>query len=199
MNDQVLSRLRQDHDNLRPLLRVLDQQLECIEANGDADYVLMADILDYLVRKPEQYHHPFEERLGQRLLAREPAAADAVSRIRAQHHRLTRLGKRLQRRLDEIAADSLVSRTRFVRLAHAYVRLYETHLDDEERELFPALDNTLAAADWIEATTAFQWTLDPAFTADNAADHRDLRDRIELALKVQLPQSGTGFCPLCAP
>lgn len=199
MNAQVLNRLQQDHENLRPLLRVLEQQLECIEARANADYALMEEIFDYLVRKPDQYHHPFEELLGQRLLTRQPAAADVVSRIRAQHNRLMRMGTKLQRRLDEIAADSPVSRTRFVRLARAYVRLYEAHLDDKERELFPVLDNALAAADWIEATTAFQWTLDPAFTAENAADHRDLRDRIELALKVQLPQSGTGFCPLCAP
>ncbi|MBA1147891.1 hemerythrin domain-containing protein [Ectothiorhodospiraceae bacterium WFHF3C12] len=197
MDNQVLKRLRQDHDNLRALLQAMQQQLECVEANNNPDFALMEDILGYLVRNPDHYHYPFEELLMQRLVACRPDAVNVVSHIHGQRKRLARKSTELQRRIDEIEVGIPVPRDHLLRTARAYVRLYRSHLNGEERDLFPVLDESLTAQDWMEMTTAFQWTLDPAFTPENAAHYRDLRDRIEHEFQFHLPQSGTGFCPLC--
>lgn len=168
---RALDRLLDEHRNLRRLVALLERQPTLA---GDAfapNVGLVVDALVYLTRFPDVTHHPLEDRITERLLARGRLDAELGREIEAQHVRLARQGIDLLRDLEGALREESMSHE----LAAAGIRLYAERLRHnmafEELTLFPAAQRHLGADDWraIEPPP-YDATPDPLFRSQ--ADER---------------------------
>ena len=81
----VIPALRTDHKNFSRLLDLLEGQLdESAEVEGKADYALMQDIMLYMTRYPDRFHHPKEDLVFTRLVERNANARGIVEELMEQ-------------------------------------------------------------------------------------------------------------------
>ena len=59
---QTIVTLRHEHRYFESILTVLDREASNA-ANGECDFALLRDIVQYLISYPDAYHHPREDRV----------------------------------------------------------------------------------------------------------------------------------------
>ena len=69
MND-VLQSLLSEHDHMRKMLNIFDQQLAIFEKADQPDYEVLSESLAYCKDYLDVWHHPREDRLLDLLRAR---------------------------------------------------------------------------------------------------------------------------------
>lgn len=161
MYDDILGSLEKDHDSIRAMRRMLADELVRMRREGTASACCTRAILAYAIHDPQSYHNAFEAFLVYRLTERWPEEAPVWRWLNRRHRRLARFGIALQSWLDRIGLEGAVRRHAFVWLARAYIRAHEALLRAEEKRLFPLLRDRLTPGDWVEATTAFEWSAAP--------------------------------------
>lgn len=144
----ALNRLLDEHRNLQRLVALLERQPSLVADALAPNIGLIVDALFYLTRFPDVTHHPLEDRIAERLLAKRMLDAEIGSEIEEQHARLARQGKDLLRDLEGALREESMSHE----LVAANVRLYAERLRHnmafEELTLFPAAQRHLEAEDW---------------------------------------------------
>lgn len=174
----VIASLRADHANMRQLLDALERELGAAESGGVPDYEVVQAVLDYCLTYPDLYHHPKEDAVYERLRTRRPEVAGALGEIRAQHHELAALTRRLAAAVRHVLQDAEVSRAAFGALVQGFLEHYRRHMDLEEATLFPAAEQALEAADWAMIESTLQRPGDPLFGPEAEARFTALRETI---------------------
>ena len=88
----IVAMLHSEHRYMHALLDILEQQVEKLQPGRIADYPLMLDVVDYLSRYPDQYHHPREDLLFASLARNDTAFLPYQKRLgvsTAQSRRIT--------------------------------------------------------------------------------------------------------------
>ncbi len=164
---RLVDRLIDEHRDLSRLVALLERQ-PSLDADALAPNIgLVVDALFYLTRFPDVTHHPLEDRITERLLARNALDADIGQEIEAQHVRIAREGAALLRDLEGALREESMSPT----LVAANTRLYAERLRHnmvfEELTLFPAAMRHLDEDDWLAIEPALRdIPPDPLFRAD---------------------------------
>jgi iron-sulfur cluster repair protein YtfE (RIC family) len=98
------------------------------------------------------HHHQGEDDLvWPRLHARTPVSAELVHRMERQHVEVGGLLGQLDELLPSWAAEpGLAQRESLAEVLDALAPALETHLDEEEREILPLIEQHLTAAEWDE-------------------------------------------------
>ena len=91
---KIIEILLDEHRNIEKLLHVLEQELEVFDHSELPDYEILQAIIDYFQDYPENYHHPKEDIVFEKLKLRDPAAAMQIGDAEADHQVET---KRLNR------------------------------------------------------------------------------------------------------
>jgi hemerythrin-like domain-containing protein len=144
----VISRLLAEHRDLRRLVALLERQPSLL-ADAEAPNIgLLVDAMFYLTRFPDVTHHPLEDRITERLLARRALDADLGAEIEAQHARLARQGLDLLRDLEGALREESTSRELVADNMRLYAERLRHNMAFEELTLFPAAARHLSADDW---------------------------------------------------
>lgn len=153
---QVLEILREEHAKMSELLRLLRRQIGALSAGEVPDYALLNDLTHIVADYFEGYHHPKENLIYERLKARDPAAAEQVGDLAAEHRELDALTEALADVLGDVMMEAQVSRLVVRKTAQDFVARCRRHMEMEETEFFPIAEEWLTAADWdaIEAAVA---------------------------------------------
>ena len=175
----VVERLNTDHTNMARLLDLLDRQLDIVEQAGRADFELMSDIMQYMVRYSDATHHPMEDLLYARLADRSPKARKDLIRIPEQHDAIEAQGRKLFEALSMIADGGMTLRSGILASGRAYVANLRTHIEMEERHLFPMAESILDDQDMAEVQQIFAENQDPVFGEAVNEDFRDLLRHIQ--------------------
>lgn len=160
----VIDRLRAEHANLERLVQLLDRHPVATADPNPRGVALLVDALYYLTHFPDVTHHPLEDRIVERMRAKDALPREFGDEIEAQHAVLARQGADLMRDLESAAREESMP----WELVEANVRLYAERLRHnmavEELCLFPAAARHLDEADWrtIEQTVAAE-APDPLF------------------------------------
>ncbi len=178
---RVIDRLLSEHVNLGRLVRLLDRQPSLLVSPDAPNIGLIVDTLLYLTKFPDVTHHPLEDRIVERLRARDALSAGLADEIEAQHVTLARQGAALLDDLEGAVRQDTMSPEG----AAANIRLYAERLRHnmavEELALFPVAVRELDDGDWrlIEpmATTG---TPDPLSDALMQTRFAELRRAIAL-------------------
>jgi hemerythrin-like domain-containing protein len=170
-----------EHANYRRLLDLLDTQTGVFTCGDRPDYELMADVIHYMTQYPDHFHHPREDAAFARLRSHDPAAGAIVAELAGQHERIRRSGAMLAADLAGAADGAMMPRARIAADVRDYATLLRTHMEQEEREVFPRLAALLTTADWFLIDSAIHFRPDPLFgdrvQARFAALHRRIADR----------------------
>ncbi len=163
----LLRRLEREHDAMRDMLVLLEREVERFRRGGRPDFAMMRDIVDYCRAFPDLVHHPIEDLLYEGLKARDASAEEAIGDLEGEHVRLAELTTSLHETLEALVGDVEVPRDSALALAGRFVELYRAHMSLEDRQFFPRLDASFAAADWraLEAEITARFPAAPDSTA----------------------------------
>ncbi len=153
---KVLQILREEHATMSELLRLLKRQIGALAAGEVPDYALLNDLTHFVVDYFDGYHHPKENLVYEQLKARDPAAAERVGDLAAEHRELDELTEALADLLGDVMMEAQVSRQLVRKTAQDFVAHCRRHMEMEETEFFPIAEERLTSADWtaIEAAVA---------------------------------------------
>jgi hemerythrin-like domain-containing protein len=174
----VIDLLQIDHRNMRQLLRVLEEEIDIYGAGGVADFDLMRQIIDYTLHYPDLIHHPREDLLFRRLLARDPASRPLIGDLAKEHDELAQLTQRFAAALHNVARNVELPRDWFDNLARGYIATLRQHMATEEKTLFPRVMAVFEDSDWAELDALAATGYDPLFGSSIEKHYLDLHGRI---------------------
>ncbi len=146
----ILNTLRDDHANLAELLDAVERQLAVFDRGERPDYEMMQGALEYCLDYPDLYHHPMEDSIMRRLRARDPATAEAVGDLEAEHRALNAETRRFAAVIDEVLQEIEVRRDVFEAKARSFIQHYRDHMRKEEEVFLPAAAKALSPRDLAE-------------------------------------------------
>jgi hemerythrin-like domain-containing protein len=174
----IIQILLEEHRNIDKLLLVLEHELEVFDRSEEPDYEILQAVIQYFQDYPESCHHPKEDMVFEKLKVRDPAAADRIGDVEAEHQVETMRLRRLVEAVEEILAGREFLRQTFHDVVHDFIEHQRQHMDKEERLLFPAAVKGLRPDDWAEIDARLNDRKDPLFNGVIATKFQALQRMI---------------------
>jgi hemerythrin-like domain-containing protein len=174
----VIEILRQEHRNIEKLLRVLERELNVFDRGERPDYEIVLAVIDYFKDYPDSCHHPKEDMIFERLKLRDPAAAETVGNLEAEHQEGSRRLRRVGQIVEAVLNDEDLMRHVVYDTMHDFVDHERRHMAMEERLVFPAALEALRSADWAEIALKLADRHDPLSQPNLEEKFNTLRRKI---------------------
>ena len=174
----IVAALVDEHKYQARLLTVMERQVGLLNQRKLPDYEVMHGVMRYMTQFPDRFHHPKEDLLFDKVLARDPASAESVAQLRRAHVDITAAGAQLfdlVGRSRQGEAEALRDPLR--KTAHRYIGTLRRHMDIESLHMFPQALKTLQPDDWREVDAAMKPILDPVFGQQVEAGFEELHDQ----------------------
>ncbi len=142
--------LRREHGEIITLMKILSAEVHRIAGDEVPNYRVMHDILFYMTRYPDLFHHPKEELLFDRLLERTDEPRELIAQLRDEHVEIAAKGTRLLELLRSVLSEQVVSQREIYAALNDYVRGQRFHISNEETDVFRLAEDHLTEADWEE-------------------------------------------------
>lgn len=175
----IMEQLKSDHGNVSRLLTTLEQQIDVVHAEQNADFELMHDIMMYMTHYPDHTHHPMEDLVFQKLVIRDSSADSVVARLEREHGALAEKGQRFLEMLRHVVDGALVERNVLENTARDYIEFLRSHMTIEDSDAFPRAEQALSDEDWTDVASSIQARTDPVFGPVIANEFRSLYDYIQ--------------------
>lgn len=170
----ILSELHQDHVNLNKLLVILRQKCESLRAGDHPNFNLMADVISYISGYADGFHHPREDRMYEYFSGRLDQLDQKLNDCKVEHEKLKVASSQLHDTIEGVLHDSVVPMEEFADRLEAFVCLQIDHLNTEEGELFPLIEEQASEEDWKILDKHLPKPEDPLFGAKQAHEYSDL-------------------------
>ncbi len=171
----ILESLLAQHGNLSKLVALLERQPSLEPDPGAPNIGLLVDVMVYLTSFPDVAHHPLEDRIAQRLLARGALDGELAAELEAQHARLARQGADLLRDMEGAMRRESMSLELVALNTRLYAERLRHNIAFEELVLFPAAARHLDAQDWQAIGLAHDLAADPLVSAEVEGRFEGLR------------------------
>ena len=161
----IIDVFHQEHSNIEKLLCVLEQELSVFDRGERPDYEVIWSVITYFQEYPDAYHHPQEDRVFEKLKARDPAAAAKIGDLTAEHRKGAKRLSQVAQAVENGLMDQGVSRHTVDGIIRDFIVHERHHMAMEEREFFPAAVEALQPQDWAEiASSRLTGQKDPLFS-----------------------------------
>jgi hemerythrin-like domain-containing protein len=160
---KIIDVLLEEHRNIEKLLLVLEQELDVFDHSEPPDYEILQAIIEYFQDYPEDYHHPKEDIVFEKLKLRDPSAVARIGDVEAEHQLETKRLQRFAQAVNDILAGREYPRQGFHDVVRDFIEHQRQHMHKEERLLFPAAVNALQPGDWAEIDARMNNRKDPLF------------------------------------
>ena len=141
---RILQHLHRDHLRLSQLLDLMERQLDMFHEGEEPEFDLLIDMLDYLENYADCVHHRAEDLIFDAFDADHPEHHAVVQDLEAQHARLSEMTRSFRHALEGIVQGAVQRRDEVERLGREYVELQRRHMETEEQDLFPALEQSVS-------------------------------------------------------
>ncbi len=178
----IIETLYSEHRYLESLLDTLEKEAARLKPGKIPDYPLLLDIVDYLARYPDQYHHPREDLLFSRLLARDRMFQVRLDRLLREHETLHHYSDRLFNELSRIADGAPANQPDLLLSIQKYIAGYRQHMEYESKEIFPLARGTLKAPDLKKLAAKTRYLDDPLFGSRVSDRYRRLGRNMQARL-----------------
>ena len=175
---EVLTQLQEEHRNAARLLKVLEHQLALFDSASQPDYEILTAIAEYFTGFPDRCHHPKEDLIYRKLKERNPAAAEAVGDLEAEHERIAELAQRFRDTVKSVMYETEMPRSAFDAVLRQFIAEQRQHMEMEGERFFGRAIAHLSEADWAEIDAQVSDEQDPLFGAAATAEFEKLRDDI---------------------
>lgn len=176
----IIEVLQREHRNIEKLLDVIEQELGVFDRGEHPDYEILGAAIDYFRNYPDTCHHPKEDLIYEKFKSRDPARAELVANLRAEHREGAARLRRAAHAIENVLNDQDLLRETVDRIVRDFVNGERKHIALEEREVFPAIVRALKSADWAEIalTLADRYGVpsQPLFEAQFSALSRNILD-----------------------
>jgi hemerythrin-like domain-containing protein len=170
----VMTRLMQDHARQKQLLDLFDSLLDRFHEGAEPAYDLMNEMLEYLDSYADIVHHPMEDLVFQRVLARSAGHSELFELLLRQHPGLSQISKRFRQSLDGILHEEVLLREDVEADGRELVASLRAHMLLEDSDAYPLALRVLGDSDW-DAIAAQAPTLeDPLFGTPDPVRFRAL-------------------------
>jgi hemerythrin-like domain-containing protein len=175
---RMIEILREEHRNIEKLLYVLEQELSVFDRRERPDYDTLQAVIDYFKEYPDRCHHPKEDMIFEILKARDPAAAERVGGLDADHRQEAERLRQLAWIIENVRTGRDMSRQTVAAAVRDFIDHQRRHIELEERVFFPAASNALQSSDWAQIDAHMGDTRDPLFNAASERKFQALRQQI---------------------
>ncbi len=159
-----------EHARIRRVLLCFETELDGFEEAQTPDYEILEGTIAYCREHLDWWHHPREDALLELLRLRAPDAARGCGELDDQHATLARTTGELSRIFRAVQHDAIYRREELVTQGRAVARGYLDHLEWEEANFFPEVEQNLAPEDWADIDERFSEAMDPL--TENPIDRR---------------------------
>jgi hemerythrin-like domain-containing protein len=171
----IMAELHQEHVNLKRLLDILARKVEKFRAGSRPNFQLMSDVVSYVGGYADAHHHPREDRMFSYFSGRDDKVDALMAQCEKQHAELHQLSTHLRDSIDGILHDAAVlPLEQLVDQLERFVKHQSEHLNFEEAEVFPAIEQLAGDADWRELESRLPTPSDPLFGLKQSEEYRDL-------------------------
>jgi hemerythrin-like domain-containing protein len=167
-----------EHVYFRRLLELLQRELDGFHRGERPNYELMLDIVAYLRDYSDQFHHPREDAVFERLAVRCPDLKLELARLAQEHRVIARAGETLRQHLESILAGIIVQRAEVEVAAATYLVYYGNHIAKEDELVLNHAAALLSPGDWEAIKAVPRAKADPLFGEKPEDRYRALRRRI---------------------
>jgi hemerythrin-like domain-containing protein len=147
--------IRDEHRTISAVLHALKQLAQEAEHGGKPAFPALRAMIRFIDECPEKLHHPKEDALMKKLLARDASAAPLVESLAKEHAEGERLIREVERALVFFEDRAPAGAKAFLDTVSAYAEFHWKHMRKEEQELLPLAERHLTAADWSDIDGAF--------------------------------------------
>ena len=186
-NEQVpefLQTLRDEHRYFQSLLDIAREQSKFLEEGSDVDLDILQELLQYLAEYPEDYHHPREDLMFDRLREVDPGSVRIIDRLLSGHDEIHKESNRLYFTVMRANNGEDIRRRRLATDILAFVEGYERHMDEEDNVIFLRALNALSAKDWADLHKGMEYVEDPLFGTRVRRRYRHLANVLEARVGV---------------
>ena len=178
---RLLEKLSTDHANLAKILDLLTLQLDHFFAGRESNFDLKCELLEYIEIYADQGHHPLEDLIYDTAVQRHGDQHELFQRLHAQHDALTQLTRKFRQSLQNILQGGVMTREELETEGREYIALQRQHLNLEENEAFPLLEQILTEEDWRHIAANVPEHEDPVFERPDQVRFRNLFEYLQQA------------------
>jgi hemerythrin-like domain-containing protein len=179
MNDPI-SAWHAEHVYFSHLLDLLQRELDVFHFGGRPNYELAQDIITYLRDYGDQYHHPREDRVFERLAKRSRDLELVIARLRQQHRVIASSGEALLEQIEAILDDAVLPRAQLEMALATYLVYYRSHIEQEDALIVDRAGRELTPADWEVVQYIPGPGRDVSLGLKSAGQFKELRRQIAL-------------------
>ncbi len=183
----LIETLKSEHRHLGSVAVLLKEQLDAIEQGKMVDTHVVYEIMDYMVRWPDRFHHPREDLIYCRVAEIDASAADNVDSLQREHDVMAKQSRAV---LDDIEQWRQGNTGGEVVIASGrdYIDRLYAHMNTEEKVVFPQIEAVLTATDWreLEIDDRLQPVADPVFGGRIDREFRNMARKLRRNLRIRV-------------
>ena len=179
-----LGTLKDEHRYFQSLFDIAHEQQELLENDGDVDLDILQEVLQYLAEYPDDYHHPREDLMFDRLREMDSKSGKIIDNVLAGHDEIHKEGNRLYFTVMRANNGENIRRGKLSGDLKRFVSGYEKHMHEEEDAVFTRALETLSNDDWAELDEQMEHVDDPLFGTRVRRRYRHLANVLEARLGV---------------
>ena len=142
---KLLEKLHKDHDNLEKVLDILKQQVDIFCEGHESNTDLLIELIEYLESYADHGHHPLEDEIFKVGLKERP---EQLALLGEQHRGISHMTKQFRNSLEGVLQGEVMLREEIGIQGREYIALQTQHLDLEESDIFPYLDEHMTEGAW---------------------------------------------------
>ena len=175
----IMDQLKADHGNISRLLATLEEQMDVVRDEENADFELMHDIMLYMTQYADRTHHPMEGLVFQKLTGYDSSAGEVVARLEREHAELAEKGHSFMEMLRHVVDGAMVERNVLENTGREYIAFLNNHRELEDSDAFPRAERALCDQDWEDVASSIEARTDPVFGPVIADEFRSLFEHIQ--------------------
>lgn len=180
-----LKTLREEHSYFSSLLQIVSEQRKFIADGNEVDFQILQDALRYLSEYPEDYHHPREDLLFDRLQSKVgQRSGKMLTSLLRGHEQIHKESIRLYFTVMRANNGEDVRRSKLAEDLGFFVDAYDKHMRDEDDVIFRRALEVLDKDDWEALDEGMEKVEDPLFGTRVRRRYRHLANVLETRLGV---------------
>ncbi|WP_323795782.1 hemerythrin domain-containing protein [Nisaea sp.] len=175
---KILKILQEDHRHHDILLSILENQVKDAHLTGEPDYDIVSAIVDYFLTYPAEFHHAREDKIYEKIVARDASAAEEIGHLDEEHEACEAFIKAFAAALSNVLGAGIITRSQFANAALEFIESQRRHIRMEESIFFPTALRVLTTEDWSSLDAELSDTADPIFGSQKEGQFEALRQEI---------------------
>lgn len=179
-----LRTLQEEHRYFQSLIDIAIEQHKLLEEDGNVDLDILQELLQYLTEYPEDYHHPREDMMFDRLREVDPGSSEHIDKLLQGHETIHDASNKLYFAVMRANNGENIHRGKMARDLKHFIDGYEKHMHDEDGVVFVRALQALNDDDWEQLDEGLEHIDDPLFGTRVRRRYRRLANTLEARLGV---------------